>query len=235
MRRSPTGPTPPTRWKTFSTPSSATPPPPKADASPEDKQRAAQVKSFLEQLRDGHAAGDAFDRDSDVGFYVLGLSPNASRLSVRLWEQSTVGQMEARLAQHLQDMHLVGQRDGEAPLFIRRIVEATGRAKVSDGRFQGYDADVVSPLLAGAIARGRAVRRTVPRHAADGPCSAGCDQIAFFGYMPVFASIKAFLRRNKAVGGSRVTQSQNTRRPLIFVRRLLWHFWITFKGRRLET
>jgi CRISPR-associated protein Csd1 len=121
--------------------------------TPEDKQRAEQVRSFLTQLRDGVAHGSAFDPDSDVGFYVLGLSPNASRISVRFWVQSTVGEMERRLAQHLQDVDLVGAREGDPPLMIRRIVEAAGRAKYSGGKFQGYDADAVPPLLSGAIAR----------------------------------------------------------------------------------
>lgn len=128
-------------------------PPPKPDAAPEDKQRAEQVRNFLSQLRDGHAHGEAFDRDSDVGFYVLGLSPNASRISVRFWVQSTVGEMQKRLAQHLQDTNLVGAREGEPPLVIRRIVQATGRAEFTGGSFKGYDTDAVSPLLAGAIAR----------------------------------------------------------------------------------
>lgn len=122
-------------------------------ATPEDKERAQQVRAFLTQLRDGHAQGEAFDADSDVGFYVLGLSPNASRISVRFWVQSTVGEMEERLAQHLQDTNLTGAREGDPPLVIRRIVEAAGRAKLSGGKFQGYDADAVPPLLSGALAR----------------------------------------------------------------------------------
>ena len=128
-------------------------PPPKPDAPPEDVERAKQAHRFLTQLRDGHAAGDAIDKDSDVGFYILGLSPNASRISVRFWVQSTVGEMERRLRQHLKDMELVGARPDDPPVVIRRIVDATGRAKLSAGMFQGYDGDAVPPLLAGAIAR----------------------------------------------------------------------------------
>ena len=124
-----------------------------ATADPEDLQRVEQVREFLRHLRDGHALGPAIDLKSTVPFYVLGLSPNAARISVRFWEQTTVGEFEQRLARHLQDMHLVGQRDGDPIPVIRRVVEATGRAKVSDGRFQGYDADAVSPVLGGALAR----------------------------------------------------------------------------------
>lgn len=124
-----------------------------ATADAEDVRRVEQVREFLRQLRDGHALGPAIDLESNIPFYVLGLSPNAARISVRFWEQTTVGEFEQRLAKHLQDLHLVGQRDGDPLPVIRRIVEATGRAKMSDGRFGGYDADAVSPVLGGALAR----------------------------------------------------------------------------------
>ena len=128
-------------------------PPPKQDVSPEDKARAEEARRFLMQLRDGHAHGMAFDAESKVGFYILGLSPNASRISIRFWVQSTVGEMEGRLQKHLQQMNLAGARPDEPPVVIRRIVDATGRAKSSGGKFQGYDAEAVAPLLAGAVAR----------------------------------------------------------------------------------
>jgi len=126
---------------------------PKPEDPPEDHQRAAQVNLFLSQLRAGHAGGDAIDPDSNVGFYVLGLSPNASRISVRFWEQSTVREMKQRLAQHIRDTELAGAPHDNAPLSIRRIVAASGRAEFSASGFKGYDTDSVSPVLAGAVAR----------------------------------------------------------------------------------
>lgn len=128
-------------------------PPPKPDAPAEDIERARQVRTFLTQIRDGHAAGQTISPDSEVGFYVLGLSPNASRISVRFWIPSTVGEMQQRLAQHLRDMELIGARPDDPPVVIRRIVQATGRAEFTGGSFKGYDADAVPPLLAGAVAR----------------------------------------------------------------------------------
>lgn len=123
------------------------------DAPPEDLRRAEQVRLFLSQCREGHAGGDAFDAEDQSGFYILALSPNASRVSVRLWEESTVGAMKARLAQHVSDTNLVGARGSDPPLTIRRIALAAGRAETHGGRLRGYDADTVSPLLAGSVAR----------------------------------------------------------------------------------
>jgi CRISPR-associated protein Csd1 len=128
-------------------------PPPPDNAPAEDKERAAQVRTFLSQLRDGYANSTALREDEQTPFYILGLSPNASRLSVRFWLDTTLGELKLRLAQHLQDTALAGQREGDAPPVIRRFVNATGRGKSRDGRFEGYDTDMVSPLLAGALAR----------------------------------------------------------------------------------
>jgi CRISPR-associated protein Csd1 len=128
-------------------------PAPKPDAPVEDIARAQQVKVLLSQLRDGHANTEAILADTNIGFYVLGLSPNASRISIRFWVQTTIGEMQKRLAQHLQDTNLAGARPDDPPLVIRRIVQAAGRAEFTGGSFKGYDADAVPPLLSGALAR----------------------------------------------------------------------------------
>jgi CRISPR-associated protein Csd1 len=128
-------------------------PPPPEDAPPEDKERVRQARLFLSQLREGHAGTDAVDEEDRTRFYVLGLSPNAARISVRFWLDSTVGEMKVRLAQHMSDVQLIGARENDPPLMIRRIVLATGRAETdSKGRLKSYDAGTVPPLLAGAVA-----------------------------------------------------------------------------------
>jgi CRISPR-associated protein Csd1 len=129
-------------------------PAPGPDAPLEDKQRAEQVRLFLSQLRDGHSRIDALRPEDKTKFYVLGLSPNASRVSIRFWIDSTVGEMKERLSRHLRDIDLAGAREHDPPLVNRRLVLATGRAQTdSRGKFQGYDSDGISPLLAGAVAR----------------------------------------------------------------------------------
>lgn len=121
---------------------------------PEDRQRADSVRLFLSQLRDGVAGTAAVDPESRTRFYVLGLAPNAARIAVRFWYDTTVAEMTAHLRQHLADVELVGARDAEGRLSVRRIVRSTGRAEVDGSRrIKGYDDDSVSPMLAGAFAR----------------------------------------------------------------------------------
>jgi CRISPR-associated protein Csd1 len=39
-------------------------------------------------------------------FYILGLAPNASRLSVRIWEETTLGAIGRAFHNHFQDLHI---------------------------------------------------------------------------------------------------------------------------------
>jgi CRISPR-associated protein Csd1 len=118
----------------------------------EDEERARQVRLFISQLRDGTAARQAISGAS-TRFFILGLAPNASRLSVRFWIDASVAEMQERLGQHIRDIELAGQRADELPPSVKRVVRATGRAEFKAGRFSGFDDDSVSPMLAAALAR----------------------------------------------------------------------------------
>jgi len=116
------------------------------DHGGEDEEAQQRIGAFLNRLRRGVGGDDLGDLDQP--FHVLGLSPNASRLSVRFWLVGTVGQFRERLAQHLRDLEIVGDEDDAPPLTIRRMVLETAPPK------NGWaDADSVSPLLAGEVAR----------------------------------------------------------------------------------
>jgi CRISPR-associated protein Csd1 len=44
--------------------------------------------------------------DRDTKFFILGLSPNAARISIRFWHAGTVAVFSARLAQHFHDLEI---------------------------------------------------------------------------------------------------------------------------------
>ena len=106
----------------------------------EEDELVSELKGFLGAVRMGRAHEGI--GDPDTPFYVLGLSPNASRLSVRFWCASTVGELADRLARHVGDLEMVGRRDGDRLLFISRIVRETAR-----------ESKDISPQLAGEVAR----------------------------------------------------------------------------------
>jgi CRISPR-associated protein Csd1 len=104
----------------------------------EDSATLERLKDFLMLLRRA-ASGAAFE-DGKVPFYVLGLSPNAARVSVRFWLTGTVQQFAERLGQHLADLELAGGPPNVPPICIQRIIDQTARERAD-----------IQPLLGGAV------------------------------------------------------------------------------------
>lgn len=100
------------------------------------------IRLFLEAVRDGkHPPGI---EDPDLNFYILGLSPNASRLSVRFWHVSTVREISSRIGQHFRDLAIVrNEKDPEFPGTWRLLKETALQKKT----------DNIPPLLGGALMR----------------------------------------------------------------------------------
>jgi CRISPR-associated protein Csd1 len=95
---------------------------------------------FLEAIRAGKLPPEI---DPTVRFYILGLSPNASRLSVRFWHASTVADISEKLGQHFRDLAMIRSFDSE-PKFpgMWHLLRETCSKKSDDGP---------APLLAGAV------------------------------------------------------------------------------------
>ncbi|MCB2170963.1 MAG: type I-C CRISPR-associated protein Cas8c/Csd1 [Deltaproteobacteria bacterium] len=112
------------------------------DAQAEDLEHNQQLKAFLESLRLGTPADSP---DAAVPFYILGLSPNSSRLSVRFWHVSNVGQMEKRLGGHLRDIDMVRiyNSDPKDPPLWMLLKETANQRKTKN----------VAPQLAGEMTR----------------------------------------------------------------------------------
>ncbi len=126
-----------------------------ADEGPivqEDEDRLREARALLTQLRDGTMAIDLNPDGQPTQFFLLGLSPNASRLSVRLWVEAEAAELQRLLGQHLRDIELFDRWD-DRPLTLRRITYETGRAYRDKGKHLKFDTKATSPQLAGDLAR----------------------------------------------------------------------------------
>lgn len=85
--------------------------------------------------------------DDDARIFVLGLAPNASRLSIRFWETDTLAHFAKRLADHYDDLELKPRpwRRAPSPQALALVT-----APIYDGKPKAED---VPPLLAGEFAR----------------------------------------------------------------------------------
>jgi CRISPR-associated protein Csd1 len=109
---------------------------------PEDEAEKKRVEAVLKKIGRADHPGDDFG-DSRTPFYVLGLSGNAARLSVRFWHVSTLGDMLDKIRRHFADLAMDGRAAWE-PEFpsIQNILDQTARERKD-----------VPPLLGGAIMR----------------------------------------------------------------------------------
>ena len=102
-----------------------------------------EIRQFLEAARDGKHSPD-IDDDPELRFFILGLSPNASRLSVRFWHVSTVADISDKIGQHFRDISIVrGPKDHEFPGIWELLKETALQGKTEN----------IPPLLAGALMR----------------------------------------------------------------------------------
>jgi len=107
--------------------------PPKEDEKqPEkinDTATVVQIRDLLLALRKGGEVTDIIpDLDPSVHFYLLGLSPNAARLSIRFWEHDILGNLLARIGQHFSDISIIKQYENEPefpPLWRLLVQTAT--------------------------------------------------------------------------------------------------------------
>ncbi len=117
----------------------------------QDEQLRAKIHAFLNALQHGREAyGNLADDPNVTRFYLLGLSPNAARLSVRFFYQSSIHELLDHLRKHKIDIeiarefeHPVGKRraDSEFPAYWEFLRETVR---------QGADPP---PLLGGALMR----------------------------------------------------------------------------------
>lgn len=96
--------------------------------SAEDETQLKKTRSILDAIDSGEFPPEFGDPDAE--FYVLGLAPNAARVSVRFWYVSTLGELVARLRQHFADLDICrGERDMPYPPVWRLLRETVRDAK----------------------------------------------------------------------------------------------------------
>ncbi|QCP86337.1 type I-C CRISPR-associated protein Cas8c/Csd1 [Cereibacter sphaeroides] len=111
-----------------------------------------RIKANLQRLRDGRTLSEIEPSLAlGVRFHVLGLAPNAARLSVRFYWEDSFGTFAHHYAEWMRDTAL----DGVGPprdISIRNAVLRTAPAQEKNGRI-AFDSDHVSPLLSGELLR----------------------------------------------------------------------------------
>ena len=86
-----------------------------ADFFGENKDNPDRGVRVVQALFDALKTGQLPEGERDVEFFVLGLAPNAGRISVRFWLRAPWSELAPRIAQHFKDIELV-RRYGSDPI-----------------------------------------------------------------------------------------------------------------------
>ena len=103
-----------------------------------------KVEALLNAVHNGHWG----PWDKDLRYHVLGLAPNAARISIRFYHCVTLQELGQRIAQHFDDLALVrGPNDARYPS-LKRLLQAVCLATSS----QPFgDIERLPPNLGGAV------------------------------------------------------------------------------------
>jgi CRISPR-associated protein Csd1 len=153
----------------------------------DDQQTTDKIRGLLQALREGKRVVDIIPGlDDSVRFHILGLAPNAARLSIRFWEANNLGHLLKRIGKHFEQLSIVRQFDSE-PEFppLWRLLCQTATLGKSEN---------ISPVLAGGMARAMLTGARFPQNL----LSVVLGRIRAEHSVTYFraALIKAFLLRN---------------------------------------
>ncbi|MXS85810.1 type I-C CRISPR-associated protein Cas8c/Csd1 [Nitrosomonas sp. HPC101] len=134
----------------------------------------ARQTRAIEALFKSPQTGSFVDEGGDTPFYVLGLAPNAARISVRFWLTGTVAGMSQRIRQYFEDLKIVHASFEKPHLSLFRLLVSTATLGKSENIPPNLAGDVMraileglpypQTLLAAAVRRIRAEREvTYPR------------------------------------------------------------------------
>jgi CRISPR-associated protein Csd1 len=120
------------------------------DSKSDEGQEAEKIRHAMEVVAKGRPLAELDPKlDEGTRMFVLGLAPNASRLSIRYWLCDTLGDLVQRLRQHAQDLNL-GPSPWKTAPSVWRLALATAPSRGDPPKAK---ADDVSPLLAGELMR----------------------------------------------------------------------------------
>ena len=138
------------------------------EAKPEEEETGARrdhlAEERLKEIAEKVKRGQALDMprlmeglDPETKFYILGLSPNTARISVRFFYTDPFYKVVQKIMAHYEDMRIVEEwADEPTPISIRQMINETVSKKASDPK--------AAPLLAGAVFR--AILQNTPYPAA---------------------------------------------------------------------
>ena len=128
--------------------------PPKDD--PDADVRA--VKALYDGVFTGHVGDDAATK-----FYVLGLAPNAARISVRFWHNGTIRDFAEKIRQHFDDLKIVRSPKDTGRYALFWILSAMALENKVDNVPPNLSGQIVQAVLTGSLYPATMLQQTIRR------------------------------------------------------------------------
>ena len=113
------------------------------------KDNPAKQTDAIKALFKAPQTGALSDEGDNTRFYVLGLAPNAARISVRFWQVGTVAEMSARIRQHFVDLEIIHASFEKPYLSIFRLLVSTAAQGKSENIPPNLAGEFMRAILAG--------------------------------------------------------------------------------------
>lgn len=124
-----------------------------------DASENTRLHSVLELVAKGRPLQDLDPEvEPETEIFILGLAPNASRLSIRFWERNTLQYFAKRLSQHYEDLRLEPRPWKSEPAIWRLLHETVPHREGARPK-----SDDIQPLLAGELTRAILTGSRYPR------------------------------------------------------------------------
>lgn len=182
---------------------------------------AQKIKSFLQMIESGLlTTSDNEFNELNTRFFILGISPNSSRIVIRFWCESTIKKVAEKILKHQKDLKITKMFKTD-PDFISNYKIILSAVRVgSDGKPQ------IPPLLPGQLLRSVMTGTNYPSSIYNSilnriNTNCGRDYIIGKKITYIQASfIKAFLIRNYKQEGAKMSLDLENANPAYLLGRL---------------
>ena len=137
------------------------------DRDSQDTELLQRLHALVDAVKKGEAP-PVWEDNPETPFYVLGLSPNAARVSVRFWHVSDVGSMAQRLGQHFADLEIEKAHPNNPtfPSVWQMLIETAPQRK-SENIPPTLGGELLRMIFTGAAYPNSLVARIIARIRAD--------------------------------------------------------------------
>ncbi|MEI7811006.1 MAG: type I-C CRISPR-associated protein Cas8c/Csd1 [Ignavibacteria bacterium] len=121
-----------------------------------------EVKALFESIHSGN-----LNTESETQFYILGLAPNAARISVRFWKTGTVKYFAEKIALHFLDLDIVKPKDEIEYFTLFKLLTSISFDYKIDNLPPSLAAGIITSILDGAIYPATLQQQCIRRIKAD--------------------------------------------------------------------